>query len=110
MKKALLSLLLASSLSVFAQDKEEDQKPQMKKIEMPILCMDSKVAADLLAKTKETLFFVGLDRIQNAENLTLSVFKNQDSLTYSVMFVSTQNNLVCVLSAGENARIMYKDQ
>lgn len=107
MKKIFVSLtLLVMPLSLYAQEKEENKGP-MRKVEMPIFCTKTEIAEKFIQQQKESAVFVGVDKIHEVENLTVNIFRNENTGTYTIAFLSLDKDLVCVLSAGEKAKFIY---
>lgn len=111
MKSAFAGIALALSISVAASQESESNKetPQIKKVEMPILCMKSKTAEQVIISQKEEFFFVALDKIHQVENLSLNVFRNSETGSFTVVFVTPDKDLVCVLSAGDNSKFIFNN-
>lgn len=101
MKKVLTALALLAA-STFAT-------AEIQVAQLPIYCGKASVAFDVLKNYKEQSVFVGLDTSHNVENLTISVFHNPETKSFSVLFLSPDKDMACILSAGESSKMMYNN-
>lgn len=110
MKKLFMSLIVAGvSLSTFAQEESpEKQAPTVQKVELPMMCTSASNAEKLIQQQKEAAVFAGLDKAHGVENLTMNVFRNENTGTFTVVFIKTDKDLVCILSAGEKSNFLYR--
>lgn len=107
MKKLFMSLILTGcAFSVSSQDNSE--KPKVKKVELPMLCMSAANAEAFVKQHKESAVFAGLDKLHSVENLTLNIFRNENTKSFTVVFLALDKDMVCILSAGEGSNFLYK--
>lgn len=78
------------------------------KINLPVACEQPELVSGVLEKYQEKLLFVGLDNHHNTENLTMSVFFNKETRTYSVFFTVPGKKLICIVSSGNLGELVDK--
>jgi len=97
MKKilALLALTLSATLSHSAE------------ATVKLFCEKPAFIENILREHKEELIFVGMDNIHKIEGLTSSVFYNQTTKTYSILFSAQSGEMVCVISSGVLGKFIF---
>lgn len=102
MWKSLFTIAICMSVSitnVYAQ----------KKVNLTLHCDSLDNIASIIEKHNEKLTFIGLDTQHGVKNLNLSLFRNKDTKTYSAVFVTPDNRLVCIASSGEMGELIIKE-
>jgi hypothetical protein len=79
-----------------------------KKVNLPIKCDKPEHIAEVLVKYNEVPVFYGMDDLYNIKNLSVSVFLNKETKTYSVVLTVPESGLVCVMSSGEMGELVAK--
>lgn len=97
--KAVIAAALAATMFHSAQ-------AQM--FNVPVICEEPETVDKVLKEYKEQPYFVGLDKLHNGIDLTVSVFLNQQTGTYSVVFIVPNSNKICVMSSGEKGKILHQ--
>jgi hypothetical protein len=93
---ALLALTLAASTT------------SANEATIKLFCEKSSYIDSVLKQHKEQLLFVGLDDMHKIEGLTASLFYNEKTKTYSILFLAPNVDMVCVVSSGTLGKIIYK--
>lgn len=99
MKKLLGAIILSVPMLLHAQQT----------INLPVVCENSDSIGKSLKEYKEELLFVGKDSIQSARGISIGLFLNSKSGTYTIMFIDTKLNVMCVVSSGENGKLIYNN-
>lgn len=79
-----------------------------KKVNLPIKCDKPGHIAEVLEKYNEVPIFYGMDDLYNIKNLSVSVFLNKETKSYSVLLTIPDSGLVCVVSSGEMGELVAK--
>lgn len=98
--------LLAILASVFVFSSAQAQE---RKIMLPMTCTSVQFVEQVLKQYKEEQLFVGQDTTHDVSDLNVMLFLNKTTGTYSLLFITSNANLICVVSSGEKGRILYKD-
>lgn len=99
MKRLVAALVLSIPFLVHAQQK----------INLPVMCGNLDSIGKVLKEYKEEILFVGKDEIHKVEGVTVNVFLNSKTGTYSIVFIEAKSGMVCVLSSGENGKLIYSN-
>ena len=99
MKKLLAALALSIPALVFAQQR----------INLPLVCGDFDFISKVLKEYKEEILFVGKDDIHKVEGVTVNVFLNAKTGTYSIVLIEAKSGMVCVMSSGDNGKLIYNN-
>ena len=98
-KKLLLVMCVGMSFSSFAQQRTS----------LPVICTSPETVEKVLKEHKEEILFVGKDTIHGIEQLTLNIFLNTKTGTYSAVLVAREASVICVLSSGELGKIIHNN-
>ena len=98
MWKALSIIAICMSLS--------SEVNAQKTVNLPITCDKPERIASVLVKYGEKPIFYGMDDVQKVDNLSLAVFYNKETKTFSVVFTAPDSNIVCVLSSGNQGTMV----
>ena len=99
MKKLLVAIILSVPMLLHAQQN----------INLPVVCDSSDSTGKILKEYKEELLFIGKDSIHSATGITISLFLNVKSGTYTIMFIDAKSSVMCVVSSGENGKLIYNN-
>lgn len=102
MWKKLITFAIASTLTLstsFAQNK----------INLPLLCPPPQKITEVLTNYKEDITFIGIDTHHKVEKLTLILYFNTKTKTYTLMFAAPSHNITCIVSSGELGEVIVKD-
>jgi hypothetical protein len=79
------------------------------KVSLPVVCAEPEFVGKILKEYKEEILFVGKDLIHGVKQLTLNIFLNPKTGTYSAVLVSTDASVICVVSSGEAGKILHNN-
>lgn len=79
------------------------------RINIPIICAEPAFVQKILKEHKEEILFVGRDTIHNVENLAVNIFLNSVTGTYSIVLVTPDEKMVCVIGSGEKGKLIYNN-
>lgn len=99
MKKLLAALALSIPAAVFAQQR----------IPLPVICAEPPFVEKVIREHKEEMLFVGKDTVHGVENLTVNIFLNTNTGTYSIVLVAPDASFVCVVGSGVQGKLIYKN-
>ena len=99
MRKLLAALVLSVPFLVHAQQKTN----------LPVVCDNLDSISKVLKEYKEEILFVGKDDMHKIDGVSINVFLNAKTGTYSVVLTEAKSGTVCVLSAGENGKLIYNN-
>lgn len=77
-------------------------------VTVKLFCEKAAFIEKVLSEHKEEVLFVGMDTIHKIEGLTASVFFNEKTKSYSILFSAQSGDLICVASSGVLGKIIYK--
>jgi hypothetical protein len=98
-KKLLLVMCVGMSFSAFAQQRTS----------LPVICTSPENVEKVLREHKEEILFVGKDTIHGIDQLTLNIFFNPKTGTYSAVLVARDASVICVISSGELGKIIHNN-
>lgn len=76
-------------------------------VNLPITCLSLKELEKVLKQFKEEILFFGLDDIHGVQDLTVNIFMNKETRTYSIVVISPSTETVCVVSSGVNGKLVH---
>lgn len=79
------------------------------KVPLPVICAEPAFIEKVIKEHKEEILFVGKDTIHGVKQLTLNIFFNQKTGTYSAVLVAPDASIVCVVSSGDSAKLIYNN-
>lgn len=97
------NLIAAIALSVpfFAQAQQ--------RIPIPIVCAEPAFVEKVIREHKEEILFVGKDTVHGVQNLAVNIFLNNKTGTYSIVLVTPDEKLVCIIGSGEQGKLIYNN-
>lgn len=99
MKRLIAALVLSVPFLAQAQQK----------INLPLVCGDFDFIGKVLKEYKEEILFIGKDDIHKVEGVTVNVFLNAKTGTYSIVLIEAKSGMVCVMSSGQNGKLIYSN-
>lgn len=100
MKSLITSaVMMLASVSASAQQR----------IPLPVICAEPAFVEKVIKEHKEEILFVGKDTIHGVKQLTLNIFFNTKSGTYSAVLVAPDASIVCVISSGDSGKIIHNN-
>lgn len=99
MKKILAALAMSIPALVFAQQR----------IPIPIVCAEPAFVEKVIREHKEEILFVGKDTVHGVQNLAVNIFLNSKTGTYSIVLVTPDEKLVCIIGSGEQGKLIYNN-
>ena len=79
------------------------------RVPMPVVCAEPAMVEKVLKEHKEEVLFAGRDTMQNIENLSVNLFHNPNTGTYSIVLVAPDSSIVCVIASGIHGKLIYKN-
>lgn len=100
MKKILLaSILSLFSIASFAQQR----------VPLPVICAEPSFVEKVIREHKEEILFVGKDTVHGVQNLAVNIFLNSKTGTYSIVLVTPDEKIVCIIGSGEQGKLIYNN-
>lgn len=99
MKKLLAALTLSIPALVFAQQR----------VPLPIVCAEPAFVEKVIREHKEEILFVGKDTVHGVQNLAVNIFLNSKTGTYSIVLVTPDEKIVCIIGSGEQGKLIYNN-
>jgi len=97
--------LIASATMMLAAVSANAQQ----RVPLPVICAEPAFVEKVIREHKEEILFVGKDTIHKVNQLTMNVFFNPKSGTYSVVLVAADASIVCVISSGDSGKILHNN-
>lgn len=79
------------------------------RIPIPIVCAEPAFVEKVIREHKEEILFVGKDTVHGVQNLAVNIFLNNKTGTYSIVLVTPDEKLVCIIGSGEQGKLIYNN-
>lgn len=79
------------------------------RIPIPIVCAEPAFVEKVIKEHKEEILFVGKDTVHGVQNLAVNIFLNSKTGTYSIVLVTPDEKLVCIIGSGEQGKLIYNN-
>lgn len=103
MWKSLSTIAICMSVmigNVYAQNKAT----------ITLTCPSPQKINEVLDVFKEELVFAGLDTHHKVNNVTVTLFLNKETKTFSLLLSATNEKVMCILSSGEMGELIVKEK
>ena len=79
------------------------------RIPIPVVCAEPAFVEKVIKEHKEEILFVGKDTVHGVQNLAVNVFLNSKTGTYSIVLVTPDEKIVCIIGSGEQGKLIYNN-